>query len=602
MTRRVRLEIPSDVDSLVVAQAVVGPHVLLKAVHAHARHVLPFRRWDGLNEVYGAALKTYKAVMAAMQAAIVAHIEKHIVGGKLSKAGGRPLMTPAQLQEITKIIQEHHEAFIKATIDPAGTPSALIEELVRTGVLPATALDILSDAYMYGQVVATMKAQKPTQAAVTKQRAENPIQLSAVEKEAIDWARHSAAVHVRGLGNQVADDFSTVAIEADRQLRKEYEKVIRDEVVEGIDERKAWREVASSIGHATEDWSRDLGRIAATEMQRAMQEGFAQGLTKREGGDPDAIMVAKFPMPDACKHCVAHHLTAGQGSAPRVFKLSTLEANGSNVGRKAAEWKPVVGPLHPWCACELVHVPPGWSFEDEPAPGEGWEARRGGGYQRTKKNPSRAYNAPAEIVEYWQPELVPDAMRRSEWAFTRDLHKGRDVMRYNFDDVPEVGVVVRVGDPKIKEAIDKVIEVTPEAVFRRDTGITLITTDTDRVGSALDGHDLAYWTGNEIRLSQTLPLDRVDAVLKHEIGHALNIYLMRTLGTEAAVRAWHTKLDKVSKTEGYVSDYAKELPIENAAEVTRLYLYERNKLMKKYPMQFALVHKAYRAAFYKATS
>jgi hypothetical protein len=69
---------------------------------------------------------------------------------------------------------------------------------------------------------------------------------------------------------------------------------------------------------------------------------------------------------------------------------------------------------------------------------------------------------------------------------------------------------------------------------------------------------------------------------------------MHKFGSVEAVKQWHTKLDAVSRSEGYVSDYAKREPIENAAEVTMNYLYHRQRLMLRWPRQFAFVHKTYR--------
>jgi hypothetical protein len=75
---------------------------------------------------------------------------------------------------------------------------------------------------------------------------------------------------------------------------------------------------------------------------------------------------------------------------------------------------------------------------------------------------------------------------------------------------------------------------------------------------------------------------------------------MRTLGGTEAVRGWHDKLWAVSEEEGFVSDYAKKLPIENAAEVSMLYIYNRKRLMAVFPRQFSFVHRAYAPVFRKA--
>jgi hypothetical protein len=132
-------------------------------------------------------------------------------------------------------------------------------------------------------------------------------------------------------------------------------------------------------------------------------------------------------------------------------------------------------------------------------------------------------------------------------------------------------------------------------LFDHKVGVTLITTDLPTVQNVLDPHDLAYWTGNEIRLSQTLAPERVNLVLMHEFGHALNVFLYQKFDENTdRVRAWHDALFAIAKVEGFVSDYATREPIENAAEVTRLYLYDRPKLMREFPRQFAFCQKDYR--------
>lgn len=65
----------------------------------------------------------------------------------------------------------------------------------------------------------------------------------------------------------------------------------------------------------------------------------------------------------AVHNCLRLHL--GPDGNPRLFRLSTLEANGTNVGKKAADWKPGVGPVHPHCQCVLQRVPTGWGFDED---------------------------------------------------------------------------------------------------------------------------------------------------------------------------------------------------------------------------------------------
>ena len=159
---------------------------------------------------------------------------------------------------------------------------------------------------------------------------------------------------------------------------------------------------------------------------------------------------------------------------------------------------------------------------------------------------------------------------------------------------PVDGIAIRVSDPEMRVAVERVVAQTPPQLFNKKIGVTLITTDIPRAQNPLEEHDFAYWTGNEIRLMQTLDVDKVEHVLRHELGHSLNVHLIEKFGSTKAVRAWHDRLWKVSKREGFVSKYAKNAPIENAAEATRLYLYEKRNLMLNWPLTFAFLRRAYR--------
>lgn len=259
-----------------------------------------------------------------------------------------------------------------------------------------------------------------------------------------------------------------------------------------------------------------------------------------------------------CNHCVRLHLTAGPGSPPRIFRLSELIDNGSNVGKKARDWQATVPPVHPWCACVLVRVPPGWGFDEYG--------------NMTPESLTRS-------------ELLSRNLRKAEWYEKPGNLSG---------SAPDQGVAIRVADPTMRMIVEAVVAATPPAIFQRGRGITLITTDTERETTPLKTNDLAYWNGNEIRLMQTLSAKRVKRVLEHEIGHSLNVWLWERFGRDLdKVHAWHRELWEVSQREGFVSNYAKREPIENAAEASRLYLYERVFLRENFPRTFALLHSAY---------
>lgn len=178
----------------------------------------------------------------------------------------------------------------------------------------------------------------------------NPIPLSEAEKQAVTMANQRAAQYVVGLGNRVSNQTGQMVIEADASLRQQLRDTIRTQTARNIAARETVKQLKSDLGHATSDWTRDLDRIAVTEKQTAMQEGQAAAAAKMYGG---RAKVAKLTRPRCCPQCDAAYNSKGQ---PRVFDLADLEANGSNVGRKQAEWKATVAPLHPNCCAPSTTV------------------------------------------------------------------------------------------------------------------------------------------------------------------------------------------------------------------------------------------------------
>ena len=278
------------------------------------------------------------------------------------------LLTDAQLHEIRQIIADHHSAFVANVISPRAVPPDTLERLRAKGLLNVQ-INSVEDAYLYGQLLAALEDPKLSKMTYEQFKAHlkrNPIPLSPIEQRAVQMAEHSAGQYAKGLGNRIDIQTGQVLINADSNLQAKMRDTIRTATAEALAKRETAKQLASNLGHETGDWARDWDRIAITESHNAMQRGTADLYAKRFGA---GVRVAKRLMPDACENCVRLHL--GPDGHPRIFKLSELERNGTNHGRKARDWRPVVGTVHPHCQCQLIRIPEGWGFDehDELVPG-----------------------------------------------------------------------------------------------------------------------------------------------------------------------------------------------------------------------------------------
>ena len=186
--------------------------------------------------------------------------------------------------------------------------------------------------------------------------------LNEREKQALDFVKRQSYSHIKGLGDKIRHDVDRIIIEEDSKKRIQYQNIIRDAAKRTIIERNSIKNMILEIGNKTNDWGRDLGRIADTEMQRAFETGRAEEIRKQYG---DEAKVYKEVFPLACRHCIRVYLTDGVGSEPRVFKLNTLIANGNNIGVKPNEYKATIDPLHPFCRCILRYLPEDKIFNKE---------------------------------------------------------------------------------------------------------------------------------------------------------------------------------------------------------------------------------------------
>ena len=191
-----------------------------------------------------------------------------------------------------------------------------------------------------------------------------------VEREAWVQAYTRGSEYVRGLGNMVDEQSRTMATEiwdgdeaADVPvpgIRAEVSATIRELTADAIARGATARELASDLGNATGDWARDWLRIARTELQGAYNDGVVIRAVRIHG---DRAQIARIPHDDACIHC--QRLFLEDNGAPRVFNAEDLMQNGTNVGRKAADWKATVWPVHPHCRCDTQVVPPGFVFNED---------------------------------------------------------------------------------------------------------------------------------------------------------------------------------------------------------------------------------------------
>lgn len=280
-----------------------------------------------------------------------------------------PLLTPNELAQLAGYIKSLNDGFLVTHFgrEAVSITNEEYNQLIASGLVSQDDIDTFKHVFQSGYLAGWQQDQN-TYSGISSKGAyrkgwESALKagmppLSPVEEAALFQLKAKGASHLKGLGNKYADNLTTIAIETEHETRKVLEAGISEQISEGILHRETARKVASRLGDFSNDWARDLRRIAATEMEDAYQHGWASYYNATSGPE---TRVARLVDPDGCKDCLRLYT---DGGTPKIFLLSELEGNGTNYGLKRAQWQPVIGATHPWCNCRLVRVPSGFGFDE----------------------------------------------------------------------------------------------------------------------------------------------------------------------------------------------------------------------------------------------
>jgi hypothetical protein len=205
---------------------------------------------------------------------------------------------------------------------------------------------------------------QPIDLSLTPKEDDIPSSFGDAEKAGLVSAFKCAGGYIRGLGATYADEFSALMYEdwngeqilstPDPQRRADKLKVIREEVGTAVLTKDTAREVAGRIRQRVGDLARDFERIAETEIQAVHNEGQIYAGIELDG---ENAMIARIPESGACGTCLELFIDP-LTNAPRVFFVSDIAQNGTNVGQPRRSWRATVYPIHPYCRCDTISVRP----------------------------------------------------------------------------------------------------------------------------------------------------------------------------------------------------------------------------------------------------
>jgi len=264
------------------------------------------------------------------------------------------MLTKEQLKQIEDIIRRRFSSFTFEALGSQALSDAEIRALKAAGLLRQNTRNMVGDSYTLGKIVALFKRNEARGIPFDEilKRASKMLPTTRVEEQAIRWAKEHAGQYIQGLSDDMVRDVRGAVARSSMSAVR----AVQEQVATSIAQRKTVSELKTALFDAIDDRNRDWHRVASTEVTSAIQNGIANEIRETHGRD---ALVYKRPNPDGCKHCFAAYMKSDRVT-PKVFRLSDLADN--NYGRKVANWLPTIGPLHPYCQCQLMFIPKGYDF------------------------------------------------------------------------------------------------------------------------------------------------------------------------------------------------------------------------------------------------
>ena len=357
---------------------------LRKAVGCDNKPKVP--RTRATKELYHRMLAEFHAAQVDIE-----RYHQEIATSRIAKASAaREPLTTQQLRRLQLAINDRY-GFIAAQLQSEGyqPPEDLLERWKRLGLVSESVttetfalgvpseLHFIRNAFLMGKMIQVVESGKGF-AEVMEMARYAPILAPDL---------HAIAIAEQQTANYITNNAADLATRVGEAWAKQQAETVRDMAIDFhrraltrtvLDEARkrelgiptparpveTWQQFASELHRTMEDKARDWDRVAYYEITDAQKQGMAHALMA--DGDVDKP-VYKMPLGTACAQC-KHAYLLPDGKTPRVFKLSTLVRNATNIGRKphpirggkvalggredgAATMKAVAGLMHPWCAC-----------------------------------------------------------------------------------------------------------------------------------------------------------------------------------------------------------------------------------------------------------
>ena len=276
------------------------------------------------------------------------------------------LLTPLQRAKIGKLVRLRHSALLVELLGDNAVAPSVLKALKAAGLYRAPKPNIIRRAFEYGResiVEPRVMAMKPKE--FNAYLRAHRVELTPQDREAVTVLRRSFRHYMAANAQAYQAKLGAAIVKADKQLTRRAAQVTLQGQAMELERRKAVATIAKDLSTITMQQLGNVDIVTSTEANNAFQDGRAREILRNSAAEGvEDPLVFKRPRIDCCPECATAYLEE-DGKTPKVFRLSELMANGSNVGKSRADRVAVLDSFHPWCSCVTHRLLSGFTFDAE---------------------------------------------------------------------------------------------------------------------------------------------------------------------------------------------------------------------------------------------
>ena len=223
------------------------------------------------------------------------------------------MFTLEQIEQVRKVVSDNHSIYILRSLGGKYLSKTNVEHLKGLGITLEgdSKSSFVKQSYYLGILSSTLNIEDKNSFSFkdlkTYIQTEETQQLSVKEQKRLQLIELQTLKDIRNLESKISSD-------------------INQSLINSLNNKEI--KIEEELEKLTEGWEKSFNRILQYNVQSAYEEGKSVGI-QRTSSNKDPL-VYKLPYKDACNHCKKAYLRDG---LPRIFRLSELRKNGTNICR-----------------------------------------------------------------------------------------------------------------------------------------------------------------------------------------------------------------------------------------------------------------------------